>query len=727
MPLLRFLRLVVLVAVAAILFGGEPAAYALSDTADAPHIHLQLVVPGEALAAGKAANPAGLTFKMEPGWHIYWTNPGDAGAPPTVKWTLPAGVTATELEFPAPELLPLGPLMDYGYPNEVFFPFRLKAEQPSSQPVTLRAHVEWLVCRESCLPGRADLEVSRAVNATHPVAASALPAIFKAALQRIPKALPPEAKASFVQTATGFRIVAETGRSESKAHFFPLEADQVDNPAAQKFKATATGFELEVKRDPTLTATPKQLKGVLELAGGRNFVVTLSAGQQAAAALPTAGTPTARSTAVVPQQSAAPSATPVPATPQQSAPSLGRALLLAFFGGMILNLMPCVFPVLFLKGLALVNSGREDRRSLRLHGAVYTLGILVSLWLLAGVLEALRAAGAVLGWGFQFQSPAFVLLLSGLLFFLALSLAGLFEIGLGMTSAGGELANRQGFTGSFFTGILAVIVATPCTAPMMGVAMGFALAAPAAVAFAVFTALALGLAAPYVALTLQPAWTRFLPRPGVWMELLRQAVSIPLFATVIWLSWVLVRANGAGIIPPLMGSLLLLSIAGWFWGRWPLKRWAKVVGVVVLLGVLALDLAAPKYFVSAADESESSSAALTSAAGWQKWSAEAEANARAKGEPVFVDYTASWCLSCQVNQRVALDRPEVQAAFAGKHVLLLKADWTRRDEAITRSLVALGRSGVPAYVLYLPTEKAPVLLPEALTPSTVLQALDRIH
>ena len=263
-------------------------------------------------------------------------------------------------------------------------------------------------------------------------------------------------------------------------------------------------------------------------------------------------------------------------------------MLLAFLGGLILNLMPCVFPVLFLKGLALVQSGGEERHRMRTHGLVYTAGILVSFWILVAVLLALRGAGARLGWGFQFQSPVFLSLMAGLLFFLALSLAGQFEIGLSLTSAGGGLAAKQGYTGSFFTGVLAVIVATPCTAPFMGVAIGYALAQPAAVTFAVFTALALGLAAPYAILTMQPAWTRVLPRPGAWMEILRQAVSVPIFATVIWLAWVLANAYGATLLAALLVGFLLIAIAGWFLGRWPAKRWSTVVAGMILLGVVAL-------------------------------------------------------------------------------------------------------------------------------------------
>jgi thiol:disulfide interchange protein DsbD len=338
------------------------------------------------------------------------------------------------------------------------------------------------------------------------------------------------------------------------------------------------------------------------------------------------------------------------------------------------------------------------------------------------VLLGLRAAGATLGWGFQFQSPIFLALMAGLLFFLGLSLAGQFEIGLTLTSAGGSLAQKQGLPGSFFTGVLAVVVATPCTAPFMGAAIGYALSASAVVTFVVFTALALGLAAPYVALTLQPAWTRWLPKPGAWMEILRQAISVPIFATVIWLAWVLAQAYGAAVLATLLASFLLLAMAGWFLGRWPAKRWAAIVAALILLAVVVLSVFAPRK-LAAAPEAPSSSGAQTQ---WQPWSAGAVSRNQALGRPIFVDFTASWCLSCQVNERVALNQPSVQQAFQSANVVLLRADWTRHDEAITQALAALDRSGVPAYALYVPGETSPRLLPEVLTPGIVTDALAKL-
>jgi thiol:disulfide interchange protein DsbD len=679
------------------LAAGLPAR-AASSSADADHVHVQLLVPFSALNRGELAF-AGLYFKLEPGWHIYWKNPGDAGEPPHIQWTLPNGITATPMQFTAPTRLPLGPLMDYGYEGEVLFPATLNVARTTNPGLAvLHAHVDWLVCRGSCIPGKAELEVSRLVRPSPSEIIPLIPEsnVYNRLIGRVPKPFPVTGKAVFQPTLTGYRLSVETGQRETEAVFFPEDQDILDNPAPQKPTPTAKGLILELKKDANLTANPAQLKGVLELSGGRAY-----------------------------ELAALPGAVAVEA-PALSWTKLLQTSGLAFLGGLLLNLMPCVFPVLFLKGLALVNSGNEERHQLRAHGLVYTAGILVSFWTLVAVLLGLRAAGATLGWGFQFQSPVFLSLMAGLLFFLGLSLAGQFEIGLTLTSAGGSLAAKQGYTGSFFTGVLAVVVATPCTAPFMGAAIGYALAQSAAVTFAVFTALALGLAAPYVALTLQPAWTRLLPKPGAWMEVLRQAVAVPIFATVIWLAWVLAQAYGAGILAELLCSFLLLAVAGWFLGRWPAKRWTTLVAGLILLGVVGLAVFDGRLLAEVAAPAGKTDLDSAAASGWEQWSEEAVARHRAEARPVFVDFTASWCLSCQVNERVALKQPSVQKAFGDGNVALLRADWTRHDEAITRALTELGRSGVPAYALYAPGQNEPQLLPEVLTPGIVIDALGKL-
>ncbi len=727
---MRFFRTIV--ALIAPLAAALPALAASS--ADLPHVHVQLISPDAQVHPG-TANRGGLYFKLEPGWHVYWKNPGDAGEPPHIKWTLPAGITAGPLQFPVPKRLPLGPLMDFGYEDEVLFPIQLNvAGGAPSGPATLHAKVDWLVCRGSCIPEKTELELTRPIAAasagTQPVQPDS--EIWTRLASKLPQAIPANLKIGFVPTPAGFRLTAITGHRETEASFFPADPDILSNPASQTATPTTNGITLDIKKDENLAANPKQLRGLLQLSGGRAFELIASAGPPAAPKPMAPGPAPAQSASIQPAtspSSTAPNAAiePPHANPATAeGPGLIRAVALAFLGGLLLNLMPCVFPVLFIKGLSLVQSGNEERHKLRTHGFVYAAGILVSFWALVALLLGLRSAGSHLGWGFQFQSPIFLSLMAALLFFLGLSLAGQFDIGLTLTSAGGSLAAKQGYTGSFFTGVLAVIVATPCTAPFMGVALGYALSQTALVTFAIFTALALGLAAPYVALTLQPAWTRILPRPGAWMEVLKQAVSVPIFGTVIWLAWVVASAYGALMLTALLVSFLLLAIAGWFLGRWPAKRWSTALASLIGLGTVWLSIYGANNFADVRVPDHLLVVNLRKIAVWQPWSEDTVQKNLTAGRPVFVDFTASWCLSCQVNERVAFGAPEVKKAFADNNVVLLRADWTRYDDSITQTLTSLGRSGVPTYALYVPGEKSPRLLPEVLTPGIVTNALSQL-
>jgi thiol:disulfide interchange protein len=667
-----------------------------APSATAPHLTVQLVVPPAQIYPGQSFT-AGLYFKLDRGWHVYWINAGDSGEPPSIKWTLPAGITAGPLQFPAPKRLPLGPLMDFGYDNEVLFPISMHVApdfKPSSPIATLAAKVSWLVCREVCIPGKAQLSADLPALA-QPPAVDNLNAADAQLLDRfkdkLPEPLPAGDVAKFHAAANGFELTVQTGREEKSAAFFPLDQTVLANAAPQAVTPLRNGVSLALTKDENLHAAPDQLNGVLVLGDGRAYEIHAGPGALASAAI-------------------------------AESSSLLRIVLFAFVGGVILNLMPCVFPVLFIKGLALVQSSGEERHKLRLHGLVYTLGILVSFWVVVGALLALRSAGHNLGWGFQFQSPTFDALIAMLLFFLGLSLAGQFEIGLSLTSAGSNLAAKSGYTGSFFTGVLAVVVATPCTAPFMGAAIGYALSNSALVSLAVFTALALGLAAPYVLLTLNPAWTRLLPRPGAWMEILKQAVSIPIFATVIWLVWVFTQTAGLGALVNLLAAFLLLAIAGWILGRWPAKAGSTIAAVLVLALAVALPVLAVRR-----SGSQPVLAASPEHAQWESFSPELVSKYRSEGRPVFVDFTASWCLSCQVNERVVLNRADVQNRLKTSGVALLRADWTRHDETIAQTLASLGRNGVPTYALYPADPQAPpVVLPEVLTPDIVLSALDNI-
>ena len=664
-------------------------------TASAPHLTVQLVVPPAQIYPGQNFT-SGLYFKLEPGWHVYWINAGDSGEPPAMQWNLPPGITADAMQFPAPQRLPLGPLMDFGYENEVLFPIPIDVApdfKPVGPTVKLGGKVTWLVCRAVCLPGKATLSVDRPALSSEPSAPGAI-AVDQQLIDRfhstLPQPLPSGDQAKFRITPKGFSLTVQTGSREQSAEFFPFDQNILANAVPQPVKFLTNGVEISLTKDENLTTAPQQLHGLLVLGPGRAYEIRATPGVLALAAN------------------------------HSSTTGMPRIILLSFLGGIILNLMPCVFPVLFLKGLALLQSSAEERHKTRLHGLVYTLGILVSFWIVVGILLALRAAGHNLGWGFQFQSPLFIVLLALLLFFLGLSLAGQFEIGLTLTSAGSGLAARQGYAGSFFTGVLAVVVATPCTAPLMGAAIGYALASSAITSIVVFTAVALGLATPYLLLAFNPAWTRLLPRPGAWMEVLKQAVSIPIFATVIWLVWVFNQTAAASSLVFLLTAFLLLAVAGWILGRWPAKAPATIAAVLVLalavaVPVWALHMLTPTAVTRAQD------------ARWQPFTPELVAKYRAEGKPVFVDFTASWCLSCQVNERVVLDRADVQQALKSSGVELVRADWTNHDDAIANALAALGRSGVPTYAIYPADPSAPPkLLPEVLTPGIVFHALDEV-
>ncbi len=674
------------------------------------HLSVELVPLTGTIQPG-ASTDVGLYFVLDKGWHVYWTNAGDSGEPPKIGWKLPAGITASVMQFPAPERLPLGPLMDFGYEDEVLFPMTLQAAGDVHAPSTaqLQAHVDWLVCREVCIPGKADLALPLAVTIHPGKPGPAALTLFTKFRERLPQPLPTGSRAVFAPNAQGFTLAildAPGGQASPSAEFFPLDQAQIDNPSPQVVRPVAHGLEISLKKDENLQGGLAKLNGVILLADGKPYEVHAIPG-------------------VVP-----------PVSQTLGSPISGglgnllRIALLAFAGGVVLNLMPCVFPVLFIKGLSLLGSSSEARSRLRAHGAAYTLGILVSFWAVVAVLLGLRATGNHLGWGFQFQSPTFIAVIALLLFFLGLSLAGMFEIGLTLTGAGSGLAVKQGYAGSFFTGVLATIVATPCTAPFMGTAIGFALGQSAAVAFVIFTALALGLAAPYVLLTLNPAWTRLLPRPGAWMEILKQATAVPIFATVIWLVWLFTQSAGVNVLPGLLAAFLLLAAAGWILGRWPARRVASAFALLVIL----LAIYVPIYFLKEFPTSELNATQTGGPGGggrvgnavWQPFSAATVENYRAQGRPVFVDFTANWCLSCQVNERVVLDRSDIQQQLHDSGIVLVRADWTRHDDSIAQALSELGRNGIPTYVIYMPGAPARIL-PEVLTPGIVLDALNQLR
>jgi thiol:disulfide interchange protein len=665
----------------------------------AEHLTAELTTLAPQIAVGGTLQ-AGLVLTIEEHWHVYWINAGSAGQPPKITWTLPAGMTAGPMQFPPPTRLPLGPLMDYGYEDGVAFPVLLTASPTMKLgKVHLDAEVHWLVCAAVCLPGKAHLGIDVEVVKGPLPAAKAVGALGSA-MATLPVKLPETMSVSAIGDAKQIVVTLKTGTKEEDAEFYPFDQDQIDDAADQEIQSLPDGVRIWLKRASDTGSPgeagslPKTLHGLVELSSTESYDFT---------------------TPVTPGVVPAPPLAAKTIADASRGPDLNAfsAIGLAFLGGLLLNLMPCVFPVLFLKGLALVNSADEERARQRAHGLMYTLGIVVSFWVIVAALLILRAGGRELGWGFQLQSPGFVAVLASLVFFLGLSLAGQFELGLSLTSAGGGLAKKPGLAGSFFTGVLATVVATPCMGPLMGAAVGFALAQPSWLTFVVFTALAVGLALPYLALSMQPQWTRFLPRPGAWMETLKQLTAVPLFGTAIWLAWVYGELNApAGVdrMVWLLTGFLVLAIAGWALGKWPAK-WGSAIAAVVLIAIaLALPLRKPPVETQV----------------WQPYTEASFAAARASGQPVFIDFTAAWCLSCQVNEKAVLKSKDVEKALDKNHVQLLKADWTQYDPAITRELAAVGRSGVPTYVIYPPGKVSNAdVLPEFLTKDVVLKAIEK--
>jgi thiol:disulfide interchange protein len=671
-----------------------------------PHGKVELISEQSSIQPGSPLH-VGLHFQLEPGWHIYWKNPGDSGQPPRVQWDLPAGLSAGPIEWSVPKRLPVGPLLDYGYENEVLLPIPLRAEQslaPASA-VELKANLRVLVCRETCIPGKAALELSLPVRREPAKTITANEPLFARARANMPLPAPPDWHVSAASSNSSLILKVQGLKNAAGILFFPAQPETIENAAPQNASSTAQGVEVTLKRPGQATQALSKLEGLL--------IVPAEPGEPAAHGYEISASVSMASTPV-----GAP-----PAAPQ----NLLVTMSLAFLGGLVLNLMPCVFPVLSIKALHLLENASKDSRAVRLSAVAYTFGVLVSFWVLVGVLLALRAGGSHLGWGFQLQSPVFVAFLCCFLFLFGLSLAGMFEVGQSFMGVGSGLAQRPGYTGSFFTGVLATVVATPCTAPFMGAAVGFALSQPAVICTLVFTALAVGLAAPFLLLAFAPQLGRFLPRPGRWMETLKQVMAFPIFGTVIWLLWVFGLQSGVDQVTILLASLLAIAIAGWILSRWANSRFAVILAIAFIV-------CATLYPMMSLSGASSASAAARSeplsngALHWEPFSAEKLASYRTAGKPVLIDFTAAWCLTCQVNDRVVFQSKQVENKLNKSDIALLRADWTSNDSAITEALAQYGRSGVPLYVLYGRGQSDPVILPDGiLRPSTFLDTLRRLN
>lgn len=690
--------------------GPVPGTTATSAVVTTPQVRAELVAHApDGLAAGK---PVWLGLKLEhqPDWHTYWKNPGDSGLPTALEWTLPAGVKAGDIEWPTPAKLPIGPLLNYGYEDTLLLPVAISIPAGfAADALDVKLRADWLVCKEVCIPEGGDFILKLPAAA----ATAGHAALFAAARAALPAAVPgAQASAAVDGDGLQLRVSGLPAAWHGKAlAFLPETTGVIHNAAPVQGVWSGEQWTARVPLDPQRSASPSTMPAVLTAPGQAaglqvDFKV---AGVWPAAAVAPAALPSLGDAVLSP-----PSAAPV---------GLGWALLLALAGGALLNLMPCVFPVLSLKVLGFASQATQahggQRRALLAGGLAYTAGVVLSFVGLAALLLALRAGGEHLGWGFQLQSPAVVAVLAALFTLIGLNLAGVFEFGSVLPSSLAAARARHPVLDSALTGVLAVAIASPCTAPFMGASLGLAMTLPTIQALSVFAALGLGMALPYLAASAWPALARMLPRPGAWMLHFKTLMAFPMFATVVWLVWVLGQQTGIDGAAALLVLLLALAFAAWALGSPALGRHARRgFGVAALLL-----MAAALFWAGPALRQEAVASASASSDPWQPWSTEKVAQAQAAGQPVFVDFTAAWCVTCQFNKRTTFANAEVQAAFAQRQVLLLRADWTRRDAAISAELARLGRSGVPVYALYSPASTSPTLLSEILSPAEVQSAL----
>ncbi len=675
-----------------------------------PRVTATLLSGRDTVAPGERFHVA-LVQKLAPHWHTYWLNPGDSGEPTQIHWTLPEGAKAGGIAWPAPRAIRVDPLVNFGFEGQVLLPVEITvpAEARPGETFSLKAEATWLVCEKICIPEDGsftlDLPVGQA-GVTDETAQQRIDAALAA--------LPQPADFRGRLAADGDRLaLALPGlpAGASDLRFFPVSDTLIEHAADQPAKP-GDGPGVILTRSSAFKLDQPEISGVLTFSqGGEARALTLVAdadpalvGKAAEAGAPASAPPAVR--------------IPVPA--EGADLSWLAALAFAFAGGLILNLMPCVLPVLFIKALGFAQTAHRSRAETREQGLLFLCGVLLTFLLLAGAVIALGALGSSVGWGFQLQSPPLVIALAVVMVLIGLNLIGAFEIGGAVVGVGDGLASRGGRLGAFMTGVLAVVVATPCTAPFMGAAMGYAVTQPPAVALSVFMALALGFALPVVALSFAPGLLRLLPKPGRWMLVLKQAFAFPMFATAIWLIWVASVQTGPQGVLAALAAVLAAGFVVWLVGvtRGGLARRAfgTVLAALVALGAgwFTIENAVPGADTQAR------------AGDVQAWSPERVAALQAEGKPVFVNFTAAWCITCLANERVALSRQEVKEAFAELGVSYLKADWTNRDQRIARALAEQGRAGVPLYLFYPGRRDGQAeILPQLLTPDMVIAAARR--
>ena len=689
----------------------SPAVHALSGAVVATdNVRAHLASEVTSVGPGQVFWVA-LALDIRDGWHTYWRNPGDSGQATKLVWTLPAGFSAGDIVWTTPHRFELPPLVNYGYAGHAVHLVRMVAPQSlaAGAPITLSAKASWLVCADICVPESADLHLSLAQSSAAGPIDPAEASLFAAARSDLASAAPAAVAARIQDGRLIIALGKEWGATLAQIkslQFFPYDEGGIDYAAPQTLARTGNGIELSMKLGYQPAASGSSVRGVL-VATEQNGSDTVAVPMEISATLSAAG-------AGAPTAAAAATA----ATVEELPASLPVLLLFAVLGGLILNLMPCVFPVLSIKAISLAEQAKKHPATVRTKGLVFAAGVIASMLVLAAILLLLRAGGEQIGWGFQLQSPLFVTLMVYLLLAVGLNLSGMFEIGGELGGIGDALTQGGGYRATFFTGVLTTLVATPCTAPFMAAAVGAALTQSPSVALCIFAALGLGLALPFVVLSFAPWFRSALPKPGAWMDTLKQVLAFPVYASAAWLLWVLAQQTSSGLAAALAGAILV-ALAAWAYQRSKLSsRRGRLAALTTAALAALIAIALPVQFAGSALHPATAAAAAARADGeWQPYDAARLAELKSAGQPVLVNFTASWCLTCLVNERNAFADSAVQRVFHDKGVALMKGDWTNQDPAITKALAAFGRAGVPLYVVYnsKPGSTDPVVLPQLLT------------
>jgi thiol:disulfide interchange protein len=698
-------------------FGGTPAAH---------HTQAKLILSVDTAKPGDTIW-AGVDLKMEPAWHTYWKNPGAAGMATEIKWQLPPGISAGEIQWPLPDKFPPVEVTTYGYTNETVLLVPLKiGTNVSSGSVDLKANVSWLECKEVCIPANQDVEAK--LNISTETKTSADAAMIDLWKSKVPQTNAFPFYAWWEKSTNDDNRMLMIGNEPVAAaknvkydsvDFFPDASDNFEVQAPTEIiSASSSDIRLRKSVKKYSGNWPKEISGVIVIQNG-NYRYGIDA------KLPVADQPPAWAAASL----------QMPENRVGKMPALSLMLFYAFVGGLILNIMPCVLPVIALKILGFVSEARSEPRRVRNLGLIYALGVLVSFLALAGIVIGVKAAGHHAGWGMQFGSPIFIVCLTTLVTLVALNLFGVFEVTLGghALNAAGELASKHGAPGAFFNGVLATALATPCTAPILATALGFAfLQNNPAIIVLIFLFVGIGLAAPYVLLSCNPALLKFLPKPGAWMEKFKVAMGFPMLATVIWLFNLAYDDYGKNVL--WLGIfLVIVAFAAWIFGEFVQRgRTHKTAAAIVVLLLLAdgYAFALEKELNWRAPISQTSSTVSTKNSpgeiDWRPWSSEALTEARADGHPVLVDFTADWCLTCQVNKKIAIEVPSVRKELKDINAVALVGDYTHFPDSITTELNRYNRAGVPLVLVYPKNaDSPPIVLPEVLTPGIVLNALDQ--